>query len=110
MTMRQRSKEEMARLVEAMRAAGIAAEIPVAAVGIDEAEMICEEDGMVVERLEKGRENGMTDCGKVGYSSESKARKTIRRRQGAGAGRLRPYFCPRCHRWHISSMRKEPHR
>lgn len=108
--LRRRDRAGIERLREAMAAAGLGEDVPADVGGIDEAEMMVAEEGGEVKRLEKGRENGMTGCGKVGYSSESKARKTIRRRQGSGAGRLRPYFCPSCHKWHISSTRKAPQR
>jgi len=41
--------------------------------------------------------------GKRKFTTRGEAKRVIRSRQKHGAGRLRVYHCPECHRFHISS-------
>jgi hypothetical protein len=47
--------------------------------------------------------------GKRKFSTHNEAKRTIRFRQSRGAGRLRVYHCPECHRFHISSSFHQQH-
>jgi len=49
-----------------------------------------------------------TSCGKAGYESEKTCRRAIknRLRRGGNTSRLRPYFCEKCHFWHMTSSGK----
>ena len=52
------------------------------------------------------------ECGKLKYESESQCRGAIKRRlrKGANTSFLRPYHCPICHGWHITSRANiKPH-
>ena len=46
-------------------------------------------------------------CGKTCFRSETAARKSAKRimERGANTSFLRPYFCPECRAWHITSSR-----
>lgn len=59
--------------------------------------------------LEYHRPQPEPQCGKLGYVSESSCRKWIKRRmkKGSNASWMRPYHCPRCKKWHITTAPKE---
>ncbi len=42
-------------------------------------------------------------CGKRGYKSKAKALKAHRTYYARVKGRMRPYKCPRCGLWHVTS-------
>jgi hypothetical protein len=46
-------------------------------------------------------------CGKTCYVSETSARKCAKliKKRGANTSFLRPYFCPQCKAWHITSRK-----
>ncbi len=51
--------------------------------------------------------NRIGPCGKNCYSSQSKTRKAgnIRKLLGANTSFFRPYFCPDCKAWHLTSTK-----
>lgn len=55
------------------------------------------------------RQRLVTECGKQGFLSESACRQAIKHRlkKGGNTTMLRPYHCPECKKWHMTSSRKE---
>ena len=70
------------------------------------AEPIIEEEHEMDEEELARRHNG---CTKHGFPGEKSCRKAIknRLRKGGDTTWLRPYHCPRCGLWHMTSNKKE---
>jgi hypothetical protein len=44
------------------------------------------------------------ECGKRGYPTKADVKKAAKEGARHGFYGLRPYRCPRCHRWHLTSQ------